>query len=63
MTNEPETKFWNGMKIVRISDCPAGFMEWLAGQTLPFVLESCEPMGWAYYSDYERFINNLPVID
>lgn len=61
--NVPETKFWNGMKIARISDCPAGFMEWLNGQTCPVVEDDKDPMDWAYYWDYERFINNLPVID
>lgn len=53
------------MQIVRIStvEDPKKFGEWLGGQTLPFVEEDYEPCGWAYYWDYERFVNNYPIID
>jgi len=66
MTN-PTTKIWEptGIKIVKISttERPKEFCEWLYGQTLPMVEDDPEPTGWAYYWDYERFINNYPVID
>lgn len=61
------TKIWDptGIKIVKISttEHPQEFCEWLYGQTLPMVDDDPEPTGWAYYWDYERFINNYPVID
>lgn len=50
------------MKLVRISDVK-GFSDWLAGQTMPVVEGDKNPFDWAYEWDYERFINNLPVVD
>lgn len=60
---KPTTMIWNDIKIVKISDVGDKFYKWLYGQTLPLVEEDENPTGWAYYWDYERFINNLPVID
>lgn len=50
------------MVIVKIADVP-GFRKWLYGQTLPMVKGNKYPFGWAYYDDYVRFIEKLPVID
>ena len=63
MNKEPEIKLWHGMKLAKISDVGDEFKEWLYGQTLPLVEDDPEPMNWAYYWDYERFINGLPIID
>lgn len=63
MKKEPtikETKEFG--KIVKVSDVK-GFSEWLIGQTMPVVEGEKEPFNWAYYSDYERFIRGLKVID
>jgi hypothetical protein len=49
-------------KIVRISDVE-GFEDWLSGQTMPFLENDKDPMGWAYYGDYRRFIIGLKIID
>jgi len=59
---EPTIKIWQGMKLVKISDVP-GFDDWLYGQTLPVVEDDPEPLNWAYYDDYRRCTNGLPVID
>lgn len=48
-------------KIVRISDV-RGLNGWLVGQTMPYVEWDETPMDWAYYSDFERFINYKPKI-
>jgi len=60
--NKPEIRNWEGMKIIRVSDI-GGFGKWLHGQTLPLVEDDETPTDWAYYWDYERYINGLPVID
>ena len=49
-------------KIVKISDVK-GFDEWLTGQTIPYLENEENPEDWAYYSDYQRFIKGLKVID
>jgi hypothetical protein len=56
-------KTWCGMKIIKISDIDASFSDWLYGQTLPLVEDDVNPTDWAYYSDYLRWVNGLPVID
>lgn len=64
---EPKTITWNGMTLVKISDVGKEFNEWLYGQTIPLVeemeLNDGSPFNWAYYGDYYRFINKLPIID
>jgi len=59
---EPTTIIWHDMKLAKIDDVP-GFRDWLAGQTCPLVEDDPDPCGWAYYSDYLRYANGLPVID
>jgi hypothetical protein len=61
--NRPEEMRWEGMKLVRISDVGEAFRVWLYGQTLPVVDGNATPFDWAYYGDYVRFVDNLPVID
>ncbi len=56
-------KTWCGMKIIKISDIDASFSDWLYGQTLPLVEDDETPTDWAYYDDYLRWANGLPVID
>lgn len=63
MKKNPETIIWNGMKLVRISDVGEKFLKWLYGQTCPIVEDREDSTNWAYYCDYERFINGLPIID
>jgi hypothetical protein len=65
---EPTTMMWNGMKLVKISECGEEFKKWMYGQTIPFVEDwlDCEtesPTDWAYSWDYDRFIKGLKVID
>lgn len=62
---KPITRMWHGIKIVKVSTVISKprFKEWLGGQTMPYVEDDYAPFDWAYYSDYERFINNLPIID
>lgn len=60
---EPEKMLWHDMELVRISDVGKEFLSWLKGQTMPLVEDSDTPYDWAYYGDYYRFINNLPVVD
>ena len=60
---EPTTMKWHGMKIVKVSDVGTAFAAWLYGQTRPYVVEDENPTDWAYYSDYLRWLNGLPVID
>ena len=59
---KPETKGWEGCKLVRISDVE-GFGDWLLGQTLPLVRGDATPYDWAFFPDYERFINKRPIVD
>lgn len=59
----PETKMWHDMKLIRISDVGKDFKYWLAGQTLPYVKDDDDPMDWAYFWDYERFVKGLPITD
>ena len=61
---------WNGMKLVQVSsvDNKEAFSKWMHGQTCPFVEEELErengdPYDWAYYWDYQRFIDKKPIID
>ena len=60
---EPIIKIWHGMKIVNVSSVGGNFFEWLSGQTLPLVEDDENPTYWAYYSDYLRWANGLPIID
>lgn len=63
MTKKPtqkETKAFG--TVVRIADVP-GFAKWLHGQTMPVIEGDPEPFGWAYYHDYQRFIQGLPIYD
>ena len=60
---EITVKTWYRMKIVKISSVGGNFSEWLNGQTLPLVEGDENPTDWAYYDDYMRWINGLPVID
>jgi hypothetical protein len=60
---KPEIIFWHNIMLVRISDAGKEFSDWLYGQTLPYVDDSSTPTDWAYYFDYLRFKNNLPIID
>jgi len=53
----------NGIWIVKISEVGDEFFKWLHGQTLPLVEEDENPTGWAYYCDYSRFMNGLPIVD
>jgi hypothetical protein len=50
--NEPTTMIWNDMRLVKIDDVGTDFASWLYGQTMPYVAEDKNPMGWAYYEDY-----------
>jgi hypothetical protein len=59
---EPREIVWNDMRLVKISDVP-GFGAWLYGQTLPLVEDDANPYDWAYYGDYVRFVEKLPIID
>ena len=59
---EPQKIIWHDMYLIRISDVP-GFREWLWGQTCPLVDDDPDPLDWAYFDDYERYINGLPIID
>ena len=56
-------KTWCGMKIIKISDVGGNFSDWLNGQTLPLVEDDDNSTNWAYYDDYLRWVNGLPVID
>lgn len=57
---ELEIKTWNNIKIVKINSVnDRRFLDFLMGKTLPFVAEDKEPYNWAYYYDYERFLNRL----
>jgi len=60
---EPTIKTWYGIKIVKISSVGGNFSDWLSGQTMPFVEDDKNPTDWAYYSDYLRWVNGLPIID
>jgi hypothetical protein len=53
---------WYGMKLVRISSTK-GLAEWLYGQTIPLVEDNETPYDWCYYSDWERFVRQFPIID
>jgi len=65
--DKPKTIIWYGMKLVKISDVGEEFRRWLYGQTMTMVddknLNDGDMYNWAYYCDYERFINNYPIID
>ena len=64
ISDNPIVMTWaGGIWIVKVSECKEGFLEWLSGQTRPLVTEDENPSDWAYYGDYSRFINNLPIID
>ena len=63
ISENPLVMNWSGIWIVKVSECKEGFSEWLAGQTRPLVTEDPNIYDWAYYGDYSRFINELPVID
>lgn len=54
-------KDFHGFKVIKVSNIE-GFNEWLTGQTRPFVDDE-NPFDWAYYEDYLRFKDNLPIID
>ena len=54
---------WNEMILVRISSVGEGFAKWLYGQTCPYVEDNENPTDWAYYWDYARYVNNLPIVD
>lgn len=56
-------KTWCGTKIVKISEVDVAFSDWLYGQTLPLVEDDKNPTDWAYYADYLRWVNGLPIID
>jgi len=60
---EPTVMNWYSIRVVKISEVGEDFRKWLDGQTTPFVYESENPTDWAYYDDYLRWINGLPVID
>jgi hypothetical protein len=60
---EPTIKTWHGIEIVKISSVGGNFSDWLYGQTLPLVEDDENPTNWAYYSDYLRWANGLPIID
>jgi hypothetical protein len=63
MKKEVEIKtFKDWGKLVKISSVK-GFYKWLRGQTIPVVSEDKDPFDWAYYGDYDRFINNKPIVD
>jgi uncharacterized NAD(P)/FAD-binding protein YdhS len=61
--NPTVMKWANGIWIIKISDIGQEFAEWLNGQTTPLVKEDENPVGWAFYSDYSRFINKQVIID
>ena len=68
LETKPKVIFWHGMKLVKISDVGIEFARWLGGQTMPMVdadksINDGNPLNWAYYEDYLRFINNYPIID
>ena len=56
-------RIWDEVAVVRVSDIGDGFGGWLYGQTLPLVLDDQNPHDWAYYSDYLRWQNGLPIVD
>ena len=60
---DPMVIVWHKMWLIKISDVDSEFSSWLSGQTLPYVEESDEPSNWAFYSDYSRWKQGLPVID
>jgi hypothetical protein len=53
----------NEQVIIKISECPPEFQEWIKGQTCPLVEDDDSPFDWAYESDYERWLEGLPNID
>ena len=65
--DKPKTIIWYDMKLVKISDVGEEFRRWLYGQTMTMVddanVNDGDMFNWAYYCDYERFINNYPIID
>lgn len=58
-----DARNWHDMYITKVSNKPPEFSAWLYGQTMPLVEDDPEPTDWAYYADYLRWKNNLPVID
>lgn len=60
---EPMIMNWYSIRVVKISEVGEDFRQWLDGQTTPVVYEAENPTDWAYYDDYLRWINGLPVID
>jgi len=62
--DNPTVMVWlDNIWIVRVSEIGEEFAKWLTGQTLPLVNEDEHPTDWAYYSDYSRWIQHLPIID
>lgn len=61
--SEPTIIIWHKIHLVKTADVGTDFISWLYGQTMPYVAEDKNPTGWAYYEDYLRYINGLPVID
>ena len=65
--DKPKIIIFHDMKLVKISDVGEEFRRWLYGQTMTMVddknLNDGDMFNWAYYCDYERFINNYPIID
>lgn len=59
----PKVVVWHGMWLVKVSEVGVEFSKWLYGQTMPLVTESDTPTDFAYYPDYIRWKNHLPVID
>jgi len=63
ISTNPTVAIWHGIRIIKVSDIDAKFGEWLHGQTRPLVKEDESPTDWAYYHDYTRWSQNLPIID
>jgi len=63
------TKVIEGYTLVKVSslnldvDTNVRLWMWMNGQTSILVEEDDEPFGWIFLHDYNRFVENLPIID